>query len=646
MRRAPAWGWRLRRARREIRRFAGRAAAPARRGLHHLLAFAPLSDRLLLSISALGSRLTRSRRRADLRAALAGLAAAPVDARMVSVIVVGDGPLPAGLKDSGVVTEVIVVRHQPVVSVIGVDQVVAWPAGASVVDAASAGAAVAKGSLLCWLLPSTSPVSPGWLARLAAPVDGEVVATAPFLAHPARGILRGTPHDLRTRSLGFALVALDDDVAAIEARLAGAVPDLGGGPVEVFAAGGVGLLVDRCSFVAIGGFGPIEDLDSAAVDLCWRLRAAGGQILAVPGAVLFDGRPVASRRELAAPIDADGAGWRAVVDRHGPALRHEARRLRTTTSEAIDVVQNGLRIVLTVASPSAKVAPKWGDWHLAHDLARSLQRLGHDVRVSTADLADTPGVRSADVHVVVRGIAPIRRTSGQHHVIWIISHPEEISDAECDAADLVLVASARFAAALADRTTTPVEVLLQATDGERFHPGRADHGYAHPITVVAKTRDVLRPVVADAVAAGLQPAIYGSGWEAFGLGHLVQSDHLPNADLPAAYASAGVVLNDHWSTMAGWGFLSNRLFDVLACGTPVISDYLPEIADVFGDTVQTYRSPEELRELVEAARANPIAARERADRGRKLVLSAHTFEHRAAELLAALTRAGLDRWPR
>jgi spore maturation protein CgeB len=107
------------------------------------------------------------------------------------------------------------------------------------------------------------------------------------------------------------------------------------------------------------------------------------------------------------------------------------------------------------------------------------------------------------------------------------------------------------------------------------------------------------------------------------------------------YSSVGVLLNDHWQTMRDWGFVSNRLFDALACGTPVISDDLLELDELFGGAVVEYHDAGELRELVEAALADPVAARDRAARGRDLVREHHTFEHRARELLDALRRHDL-----
>ena len=89
---------------------------------------------------------------------------------------------------------------------------------------------------------------------------------------------------------------------------------------------------------------------------------------------------------------------------------------------------------------------------------------------------------------------------------------------------------------------------------------------------------------------------------------LIVAEHIENDQFPAVYSSAGVVLNDHWRTMQTWGFVSNRLFDVLACGTPVISDTVPG-----SRSCSTGRSPsighDQLRSLVEAALRDPTAAR-------------------------------------
>jgi spore maturation protein CgeB len=160
------------------------------------------------------------------------------------------------------------------------------------------------------------------------------------------------------------------------------------------------------------------------------------------------------------------------------------------------------------------------------------------------------------------------------------------------------------------------------------------------------TRRVFRPAVAYALASGLRPAIYGRGWREFVDPALIVSEFIPNDELPTVYSSVGVLLNDHWDTMRAWGIVSNRLFDGLACGTPIVSDHLPELDDLFGTSVGTYRTGEELRQAVDVALDDPVAARRRANEGRELVLAHHTFDNRARELLDALARYGLDRPPK
>jgi hypothetical protein len=474
------------------------------------------------------------------------------------------------------------------------------------------------------LVPAGTRLLPGTAERLAGAIDASHPAAAATVVHGARPPARATPHDGATWAAGLGVVVVDG-VPVASALGAGSPVEVGGEDRTVVAALATGLALRRDAYLDAGGVAPLGALDSAAVELLVRL---GGAVV-VPGAIAVDERPVASAGALARPIDPTGAPWRGVIERVGPTLR----RTVDPTGPA--------SFAITIAAPSAKVAARWGDLHLAEGLAGELRAQGHGVRLQTFDRADDLAGRACDVHLVVRGLRAVRRTPGQRHVLWIISHPEAVRDDELHEADLVLVASTRLAASLGRRTDTPVRPLLQATDHRRFRPGPVDPAHAHPVTVVAKSREQLRPMVAAAVEAGLAPAIYGGGWERWVDPGFVVADHVPNEELPAVYRSAGVVLNDHWETMRADGFVSNRLFDVLACGTPVISDHLPEIEELLGDAVPTWRDSAELAALVRADLADPEAARERADRGRRTVLGAHTFEHRAAELLGHLAELGL-----
>ncbi len=92
--------------------------------------------------------------------------------------------------------------------------------------------------------------------------------------------------------------------------------------------------------------------------------------------------------------------------------------------------------------------------------------------------------------------------------------------------------------------------------------------------------------------------------------------HLPNEQVRLAYSSAAILLNDHWDDMRAEGIVSNRIFDALACGALVVSDYMPELGERFGDCIVTYRTPGELRATIARLLADPAERRERAAAGR------------------------------
>jgi GT2 family glycosyltransferase/spore maturation protein CgeB len=296
-------------------------------------------------------------------------------------------------------------------------------------------------------------------------------------------------------------------------------------------------------------------------------------------------------------------------------------------------------IVLATSAPDLHAAPSWGDWHLALALERELRALGHVVETITADRWDDRSIRRHDILVHLRGRSRVSVAPGQFHVVWNISHPEELTPEECDEADLVLVAShTGFERELAARTSTPVEVLLQATDERRFRPRPPQPRLAAPVAFVGNSRFVFRPAVRDALDAGFEFDLYGANWEKFLDPSIVRATHVPNDELPALYSSVDVLLNDHWDAMRQHGFASNRLFDALACGTVVVSDAMPGLDELFDGGVVTYRDANDLTQIVAELGRDEDQRHRRGAAGRAAVLARHTFRHRAAELLDAVER--------
>ena len=304
------------------------------------------------------------------------------------------------------------------------------------------------------------------------------MAATPTLVHPARTGLAVTEHDLRVRAAGFEIELDDEGTPVVSARKRVKRFSLRGDPHDVAAASLRGLVVDRQAFVAAGGLDIVDDEDVAGVDLCARLRLHGGRVVHVPGAALFDDRPVRSRAALHRPVDDTNSAWQTLIDRRGAGDRR-ARRGHARTRRGGGSSRRPRRRRRWRRAGATGTLPK--DWPTRCDVSakRSTSR--------PHDRADSLAARSADVHLVLRGLAPVRRTSGQRHVLWVISHPESLAVEDCDAADLVLVASTRFAEHLR-RQHVDTGRGVPAGDRSRAFPARSDRAPAHrhPVTVVAQ----------------------------------------------------------------------------------------------------------------------------------------------------------------
>lgn len=294
------------------------------------------------------------------------------------------------------------------------------------------------------------------------------------------------------------------------------------------------------------------------------------------------------------------------------------------------------RWTIVTAAPNTDGAGQWGDTWFANDLADALVRAEVDARVVTRGGAASADRDRDDVVIVLRGlkrITPRRpRRGGPRWILWVISHPELVEPDEMAEYDHVFAASASWQMGL-------VRPLLQATNPHRFMPGAGEPNGGADVLFVGSTRGQFRPAVRAAVAAGVSLSVYGVGWDAFLPPGRIAGEFLPNVDLPRAYASACVVLNDHWREMADLGFLSNRLFDATATATRVLSDDARGLADVFGSTVVTYGSEDELVELLREPRDALFPSREERVELADRIAREHSFDVRAGVLVEAVAEA-------
>jgi O-antigen biosynthesis protein len=301
-----------------------------------------------------------------------------------------------------------------------------------------------------------------------------------------------------------------------------------------------------------------------------------------------------------------------------------------------------LRWAIRIAAPVGPRGDVWGDVSFAADLAASLRRLGQTVIVDRREAHTRATEYLDDVVLVLRGLDQVAASPGRTTVLWVISHPDEVTPNEVIGYDLAFGAGRAWCTHMTERSGRQVRTLLQATDPQRF---TANHhrDESGEVLFVGSSRGIFRPIVRDALAAGLTPVIVGPDWDPFLGPDPQRTKGIPNDQLPAAYAAADVVLNDHWADMAKWGFVSNRVFDAVACGTRVVSDDMPDIEELFPGMVRVYRDTEHLARLVNE-RSTEFGDEHSRTAAVDAIRDHHSFDARARTLFdAVLAHRGVAR---
>ena len=501
-------------------------------------------------------------------------------------------------------------------------------------------------------LNNDTEVTDGWLEPLVTALEApDILGAQSLLVYPT-GLVQsagvafpacgGIPHALLS---GFPI----EDAAHVSTARFSAVT-------------AAAMAVRFADVVALRGFDPLYRNGMEDVDFGLRLKQLRRGHFTVrrdsvvvhhesqaPGRMtktLINRRILLERWDNGMPGD-DVELWRHVgydVIRHEPPAQiPDDRRLappvpvlQRRTGITTDGARPALRWAIKNPAPSDPTAEFWGDTHFARQLAAALRDLGQEVVIDHRPAWERPTGRFDDVVVVLRGLAPYRPQYTDINLGWLISHPDMLRRSEAAAYDRLFAASTHWADRMSREWGIRIEPLLQATDPSRFHPDRAEPDTGHRVLFVGGSRRKPRPIVTQAVEAGLPLRIYGREWEGIVPDEYIEAQYLSNDALGAAYRAAGVVLNDHWDDMRVDGFLSNRLFDAAASGARVITDEVVGLGDVFGRSVQVARDGRDLAELASApdldavfgddAERRAIAARIHAE---------HSFAVRARQLLDA-----------
>jgi glycosyltransferase involved in cell wall biosynthesis len=507
------------------------------------------------------------------------------------------------------------------------------------------GFAAARGEIIVFLNNDTL-LTPNWLRPLIdALVDPRIGAVQPKLLYP----------DGKVQSFGTVMGAQGAIPYELYRGQPGDAPQVGRRH-ELQMITAACMAIRAADFAALRGFDPLFINGQEDNDLCLRLgKDTGKTCLVEPASTvihregqtpgrgrfaqanrrIFAGRWTGKlRADDAAIYAADGftaEDYRPDVPEWAPAglasYRPRLQRLGTPQLRDADRLPS---FAIKIACPSETVREEWGDYHFAVSLARALESRGCRARIDF-HRAWSGAPNDLDCDLVLRGLERFQPQPDRPALLWVISHPNLVTREELRGYAHVFAASLSLARRYAEIVPGCAEALLQCTDPDLFYPASGDAG--REIVFVGNSRNVARPAVTDALAAGYDVAVYGSRWESLIDRKHIRAINVPNAAVGDLYRHAGLVLNDHWPDMQRAGILSNRVFDALACAAPVVSDEIPDLPAGFAEYITTFGTrhiAEAIAQTLDEPASRHAARRTFADTIRR----EHSFAARAEILIA------------
>lgn len=275
----------------------------------------------------------------------------------------------------------------------------------------------------------------------------------------------------------------------------------------------------------------------------------------------------------------------------------------------------------------------WGDYHIGRCLSKYLRRFNQEVE--TDYYKNWKNNKKADIVLVLRGKFRYKpKKNAALNIMWNFGHPEDVSLKEYESYDLVFVASNQYSKVLRKKINKPVYPLLLCTDPEEFYIRDMKNDMKRKDFIfVGNTREVKRPCVFWAIEYGIPLKLWGKGWEEWIDKKYIVSQYIPNEKLPELYSKAKATFNNHWTDMIKHGFVNNRIFDALACGLPIISDYSKELYNLFPNEILYYRNKKEFKKCLDELNSNYSSIKEKVNKVIPRIHKEFSYESRAKTLL-------------
>jgi spore maturation protein CgeB len=191
----------------------------------------------------------------------------------------------------------------------------------------------------------------------------------------------------------------------------------------------------------------------------------------------------------------------------------------------------------------------------------------------------------------------------------------------------------------------PAEVMLHACNPEVHRPLPASERYRHDIVLVAynsaERQHLARMMLGPLIAGGYDVFVWGGLWQdparTFRVPEARCGGLLPWEEIPAAYASASIVLGIH-HVVDSPTQTSMRTFEALGCRAFYLTHHTRSHENLFrnGEHLVWVRTADELIKAVNHYLRSPEERARVAEAGQRQAYAQHTYVHRAAQLIRAV----------
>ena len=299
----------------------------------------------------------------------------------------------------------------------------------------------------------------------------------------------------------------------------------------------------------------------------------------------------------------------------------------------------------------------WGDYILGQDLKSGFEELNYSVEDAYMDNYYPSALENTKIDVYMHGFVPFNppKTAKKKNVLYLY-YPLETSNMEkyknIEGAtepdwyslqtelwnfDLVAVASKSYQNDI-EKYGIKTIFVPQFTNPKKFFY-EYDGTKSYDILFVGRP-GYERVSAKWAIESGFDVALFGDGWQNKAPEKYFKGKYIDNTELHKYYASAKIVLNDTRDDMKKAGFISNRVFDVTASGGFLISDYMPEVQEFYGDSIPMFNTKEELKDLIDYYLNHPEEREAKAKKAQEITLKNFTNVVVSKRILEALQEKG------